>query len=241
MFSGSLALTGVCYLNEECLSGWCDDSADCPGECADPVALGGDCSGGERCEFNSECINDVCEAEGGPLGLGDSCSLYADWCGHDYLCDPVSETCQLRLAEGEACDASEECRYGLICSGNDDCVTMTVVDTIGEACDYDNGLLCNIFDGMVCMMDFGSGSVEWTTCEVAPVLGEMCVDMTTSLYYGCDWTHDIYCDSTTENCEVKKANGQPCGNNIECLSNICDEGGTDTCLALTVECFEQRP
>lgn len=256
MFRPLVAPGGACYDEGDCLDGWCDLSAACPGTCQAYLAPGGECASGSGrcprdylCDYGTgTCVEWIQPAD---PGEGESC-LYGS-CATGLYCDDT-RICRRPSEDGGPCHNSEvsgwiPCAEGLFCDG--DIYHPRIPE--GGACSgpaWDD-MQANCVDGLVCSMDL--------IC-VEPVLvrtvGAACNPITTPF---CDIVADLYCDVETmqcvalpgagepcarsmngvpcrggtwctpeDTCTSPKPDGQPCGHNIECVSRNCDGG---TCQA----------
>jgi hypothetical protein len=224
VFAGTGVDEDSCRLNDECESGWCDTRDTCPGQCAEPVADGGDCANDEQCDFGLVCFNDVCEPHPGPLTAGQPCDPDLAVCAHGNYCDDQAEVCTALKAGGEDCDPEsdvEQCDSGMACIEST-CTVLQLVENQGDACNPFDGQICDPLSGLGCVIDFSSQPPVGTTCEPFTQLGETCVDVQNQLHTPCDDFADVYCDfQTTRNCESKKAGGATCEEDNECLSDSC--------------------
>jgi hypothetical protein len=124
---------------------WCVDTAYCdneanmsaPGTCRTFVPLGGACGPGISCDPRTWCADGKCRAFT-PRG-GDCSSIPCDDNLHDR-CDPTTQKCVARAANGAACTASDECAFYGYC----DPVTHTCGSNaaLGEECGNNTGRGC---------------------------------------------------------------------------------------------------
>lgn len=214
-FQGTVAGGGDCVLDQECVS------QQCSGGTTGTTCVRGQCIGDEPPVFE-------------PIALGMACSSSSQ-CGDGAYCDTATNVCTTLEANGSPCTGGPECGYGLGCAGSTGARTCQPLPTLGQACRLD--LPCRD-DGQFC--DTTSG-----TCIQIGVAGAPCTtSMQCSPYYRCDNTAGMcvktptrgqscssvgrcfdagtYCDSSTLACDDTKADGIPCGNDLECQSTTCD-------------------
>ncbi len=243
VFTGTIADGTACFLNEECISRYCDTASGCPGVCKPAVAEGEVCVISDQCIPGAKCVLGRCTFFSAPVTAGGDCDPDEDWCAYGLFCHPGTEQCTARLAAGSECDGSHEleCAQGTICMGinqdKDICVTLTVVEAAGEVCDYNDGRICAAYENLSCAIDDFQSFTG--TCAPAPGLGETCFDADEMVLTVCDMFGDLYCDMSAGfqvdgTCRAKKAGGNPCDNDDQCLSDWCDE---DTCAQVDEVCL----
>lgn len=187
MFTGTRGTGETCYINEECASASCSI---------------------EDCEEDEVCCVGACQESGGPIALGDECSL-DDECADGAFCDYdwESETgvCAEKVGLGEECTSFEACSEG-VCIYDDSWEVGTCVElpAEGEPCDVDSYLPCARFDnycdptsatcverkavGDTCDAEaMEPGCVEYATCA-----GDLCVEYP-SLGDECADDEGMYC------------------------------------------------
>jgi len=165
----------------------------------------------------------------GVVQVGRPCQIN-EQCRADAYCDNTSAlfgpvtcgTCTARLANGLACDSSEQCSSFYCDDTSNQCETL---GNIGAGCNTDEQCLGRL----VC----GTGS----TCEAPRVWAadDSCTDIATDCGFP---GGDLHCDETAGMCAPFLAIDDPCGPATR-LCNIlayetCDEGGSDTCVAPTL-------
>jgi len=196
------SLCGACAIGDDCLSdsdcdtGLCDDETS---TCQDP---GDTCSDGalNQDETDIDCGGSICDA----CGNGDACATDVD-CVSDNCDVGVTDTC---LAAGIA-----TCSDGI---ANQD---ETDVDCGGAVCAG-----CGLGDVCLENADCGSDNCDvngtWTCVTVgAPTCDDGVVNQDES---GVDCGGSI-CPTC--------ANGEGCAADGDCVSDNCDLGVTDTCVA----------
>lgn len=216
-FEGTVAAGGECFVNQECISQQCVGS-DTGTSCTRGTCIGNTPPGME------------------PIALGMSCSSNLS-CVDGAYCPIDTGVCTPLLASGSPCTGSEECGYGLGCAGPSGMRMCQPLPGVGEPCRFD--LPCRD-EGLNC-----DTSATTPTCAQVGVQGAACTSsLQCSPYYRCDITAGTctkgpsldepcaagsrcfdagtFCDSTTLTCVVVKADGQPCGSDLECESELCD-------------------
>ncbi|MBX3202093.1 MAG: hypothetical protein KF850_24060 [Labilithrix sp.] len=179
----------------------CGDDTDVVAACWEPK---GELARGARCASDDQCSDGYCRLPDGaragsscgecdtPVWDGYPCSEQGNKCGTGEVCwgGHMAASCvPLRvLLRRSSCsyDYSEvyECGPARFCAPDGSCAPRTVVK-IGEACDFDRGLMCG--EGAVCDAD--------GTCKPSSYakLGESCDDRPCR-----DW---LTCDATTGTCK----------------------------------------
>jgi hypothetical protein len=232
LIDGTVDHGGACMIDEECVSGTCNNpgcgQACCAGTCVgstppsrEPVAIG------EPCSSSLQCV------------AGAYCDLF------------VSGECTALKLAGVECYGQDECAYGLGCtsdaSGFDTCKPLPAV---GQPCPYgdcrDDGTVCDTSLATPACVQVGLPPAPCTSnwqcspyyrCDLA--LGQ-CAKLP-GLNEGCSSTHrcidaDTYCDNATLVCTATKADGQPCNSDGECRSRYCDHSGFAPVCATPVPC-----
>lgn len=90
----------------------CDQGTSGAGTCRELLTEGQACGEGTRCMPPLGCSAGKCTR---PAGSGESCKELV--CQPEYYCETNSQVCKDRLAEGQACSVSSECRIGTSCRG----------------------------------------------------------------------------------------------------------------------------
>ena len=227
-FTGLLADSESCRADIECAGGWCDTRSSCPGECATLVAENGSCEDGEECEWGFSCIDGTCVPSPGPLAEGEECDFDGPECAYGLFCDEEgSGECIPLKGEGEECYWDGECERDKMCLETG-CTTVTVLTQVGDECDPENeARVCDFFAGLVCQFGIGEGGMEFTECVEAAGEGQECFDSENSVVTPCDMRDQLYCDfQDTATCLPKKAGGEECEDNEECISGWCEMDGT---------------
>lgn len=235
VWTGLLADGSDCSMDEECVGGWCDTSAGCPGQCDVVAELDEDCSSrpcasGLACDYST----DLCIVEPGPIAQGQACTSTERSCEYGTWCDyEGTGNCMAALGAGQTCYQDDMCQAGLYCGEDGMCAEITVVGA-GEACGgYQEAPFCSLADGLGCVMESTGGQQSFTTCEPLRQLNEDCLEYDTQTQSGamymCDMLSGLYCDIDEQNmtgvCAAKKAGGAVCADSDECLSGYCDQTG----------------
>ncbi len=175
-------------------------------------------------------------------------------CGDGFVNDP-SEVCDDgNLNTGDGCDAACLLEVGEPCAGDTDCASnlcnMAAMPPVcappvgcgngvlepGEACDDGNNMngdgctaACQIEDGNPCATndECSSGVCDMNEapplCEPAGSCGNGVLDAPES----CDDGNLTTGDGCSNLCLLE--DGEPCANNAQCESTICDTVGSNTC------------
>ena len=226
---GTVAGGGMCHLSAECISQMCNvpvcESGCCAGTCVGdtpPVTTTGTIAVGEPCDFETldPCVDGAFCRE----GVG--------------ICQPLED-------EGSTCMEAQECDYGLSCAGESG-LTCQSLPALGEPCPQlqcrDEGTVCSTMT-MTCVA-VGlppapcAGPADCSAyyqcdplsnrCIPTQHVGESCATLARCFDLG------TYCDSSTQLCTMRVANGQPCLGNEECISGVCDVMDTvGVCVAAT--------
>lgn len=139
VFSGTVANGSACSSDDECENGRCDydDTKQCL-VCKPFIALGEACEMGWGCVKGATCSEGKCVAKGS-VAIGKSCSGSQD-CASGAFCawgDRGGGVCTAKAAKDGACDDSEGCQAGLVCSeaqGGQGGGTCQARKAEGEAC-----------------------------------------------------------------------------------------------------------
>jgi len=230
VFTGTLADDDECNLNEECVSGYCNTDAGCPGTCEPAVAVGDPCTETDECEAGAKCVLDECAVFSAAAGVGDPCDADEDWCGEGLFCHPTTGECTAQLTEGTDCEnvSDQECEAGTLCFGVGDaqktCVELTIIETADTVCDYGAGIMCAAYNDLTCAIDDFQAFTG--TCQTFTTLGEVCFNSTELVLTSCDMFADLFCDmsggyQTDGHCTAKKSGGEACTDGDQCLSGLC--------------------
>lgn len=219
----------------------CQDAFFCNGN---ETCVAGVCQPGVNpCDDNVACTIDQC------IESSDACAFIPD----DSACpddgNPCSDqVCNLVTGCGSVCNDTNSCDNGAYCDGAetcDNCVctpgtppcppdaftcTNDFCDEAGDVCvcipsgTCDDGLFCNGVEMCVC----GSGCVDAPDPCPAPLTCDEANDECDGCVNDSQCQDGLFCNGF-ETCDVPTANCQdgpdPClGDNIDCTSDICDEG-----------------
>ncbi len=206
---------------------YCDEDLR---DCITLVGSGGDCSGGERCVYPYDCINDKCidsasdpECNAGyencrddPVQcacLGDTrcVSTSCENCYPDYDAAAAGETCGWS-GTITFCDGSSSYVSGLSCTGGETCDLTFDPDNFGEkglecvACTRDDDPKCSNGNLLTCENN------NWVTDNcAADALNNDCIDSSTcAVVSGSAQCVEVYADlgtTCTIGTEVKACNG----------------------------------
>ena len=197
-----------CTVDNECASGVCDTVGS--NTCEPANACGnGVIEGSEACDDGNTSNGDGCSSSclrenGQPCTNDNQCqSTVCDTVGSN-TCEPANACGNGKVDSGEACDDGG--------TANGDGCSSTCLLENGEPCTNDNQCAsdtCDTLGSNTCepANSCGNGAVE---------SGEYCDDGNTSNGDGC-----------SSNC--LRENGQPCTNDNQCASTVCDTVGSSTC------------
>ena len=191
----------TCFRKDDCLSGLCTFNAN-----------GGLCTlktSGASCTNNSECASDRC---------------YAGLCECSTTCvyDPAScaqgcslpSACIFNPAGADYCGAKKA--RGETCSRNDDCLS--------GACTF------NANAGLCTLKTSGDSCTNNSECASDSCYAGLCECSTTCVYdpascaQGCSLPSAcIYNRIGADYCGAKKAHGETCSRNNDCLSGSCSQ------------------
>jgi hypothetical protein len=118
--AGCAALTprvpegGLCGNSLDCASGYCDTSANCPGQCRHFIAAGAPCDpAGQGCQEGTTCFAGHCQPYG---DAGVACNLLTPACAPDLGC--IAGQCGQKLTTDGGCTVlGSECAAGYSCVG----------------------------------------------------------------------------------------------------------------------------
>ncbi|MBU1534414.1 hypothetical protein KKF84_03785 [Myxococcota bacterium] len=231
VFTGTIADGSECTINEECVSGYCKTDDACPGTCEAFIPEGSACDYTDECVTGAKCVLGECTFFTAPVAAGGECDENEDWCAEGLFCHPDTEECTARLSAGEDCEnvSDLECDTGTMCIGvgttAPTCVTITVMEAVDDECGYNAGDMCAMYNDLVCAIDDFQSFTG--TCQISSKLDDMCFDSEAMAMNGCDPWGDLYCDipegyQDDGFCAAKKAGGQACTDNEQCLSDWCN-------------------
>lgn len=254
LFAGLVPPDGGCLLPEECTpDGFCSlYSNSCPFSCVSYLPLGASCNGwDQRChpreatcqqdggyrfcatpkEVGEECGWDSCR-EGlvcyqgkclqGQAALGEPCQLDGPYpaCASEEFCRLGTKLpdggqpglCQKRVGLGGVCWGWGSCLPNLRCSRSYQTGVCEPLGSEGEACTYSD-----------CKRELFCSS-QTSRCAPLPGAGGDCTS--TGSFASC--AGGYYCDFTAPDqeyrCAPRKARGEKCSYDAQCLSNTCDSG-----------------
>ena len=210
-------------------------------QCQDRGAVGDACSDDNHCRHGT-----LCDESTGVCVLGtpvnEECAANAD-CRTGLTCSDAN-VCIPQPGLGDACSAAttEDCSEGK-CGGG-----TCVLGRAGDSCDADTDCLTDL----VCV----DGPAD-SACAAKPTAGSCSVDQACAEGFSCSGDlvcvpspgaaqscanqlvcqNGLYCDSTTELCEVRKEAGASCEQASECLSDVCVH---NACTPTHTGCFGDR-
>ncbi len=221
---GQIAAGGACDSDTICEDGYfCDTSgtADC-GFCAVQKPEGA------TCEDNDDCAEGICQ-EGACLGDGliESPCSDNDHCRGRLVCDGETSECTdpASYSEGDACTSfDDECGFpfsGLYCAPGKGAPTCQPFRALGEDCDHDAGVLCDLLGALTC----DAGNTDTCVESTVQADGESC-----DLFGGTTCMSGSACDDGTcrafagigESCEEDAEVG--CDLLLECVDGTCQAG-----------------
>ena len=244
IFTGTVADGDPCVLGTECATAGarCEGSALCQQndvccmrKCTPPVAVGGDCSGGERCASGGHCVNGACTAG----EMSDPCNGDGD-CDPGFWCDTAQNSCKPDVADGAPCSGDAQCPSPQTCLGNNlsggTMGTCGRSDEVNDSCDgMCSGFACYQPDPAqlgTCL----TVAAEGESCANVPCLGGLSCDGTRhcvrngDVGASCATTADcrgaLFCstDVTPGNqgmCTAPQAASKACTSDNQCQSDIC--------------------
>lgn len=249
VFNGRVPPGEQCYRTEQCQGDtYCSYEVAgagevCPGVCVGRKALGADCNSTDECTRAGEkpvvCqrfqdvtggSREVCLeiVEDNPPSTDSRCGAMPDVANgqlnlvdcpdNGTVCnayDRIGE-CVTPTPAGQPCSSGDVCQSGTLCLYSDPsiCGPMRVVNTAGESCEGSplQGLKgCNTFAHLSCennvCVRVGDGTLG-SACDPGLFDFGIC-------------NVGLYCDDDSAACLRRKAAGERCTGDIECLSNTC--------------------
>lgn len=178
----------------------------CDGLFRGTVALGGSCGENYECE---KVAGSSVQCDAG------TCAVYDD---------PYDYPDHTRVGEGDACNSTcSEDPYFSYCEflEEDAAATPTCYEGDGVVCSW-SALVC------VPIPKLGEPCADGKCGKDTHCEGNTCVAARASGYCGSrdECVYASYCDTATQSCLPKKANGQPCNDLFECSSAFCE---SDVC------------
>lgn len=253
VFAGTVAAGGVCQRHEDCAGGgWCDrgqatGAMTCPGMCRARAALGSPCEANEACSLGAdgqraECFPDAMgtsrcirvrtgatATEGMPCGhLVTSNGGLDVPCAAGLACvfasGSLAGTCRAPQAAGAMCSETTACAPGSACAVTTTmrCTAIQARRAAGERCSAAAFELCDGNARLTCRsgmcVALGDGAAG-STCAAAMGVpaGALCAA-------------GLYCAGSR--CAARKADGQACMGDVECVSGACDRA-TSACAPRT--------
>lgn len=245
VFQGTVALGGDCNDNSDCAGEdtYCQSETPgtCPGSCVAAVALGGECRSSRQCSTVGGTVSPSCEFGDSGTGIckeghtasaavGAACGRIeaattvtltscdtGSYCALNTTGDTRVGTCAALVANGAACETTQQCPADSICQDGT-CGAPPLVNTAGGACmNSDAGPFCNPLRRLVCN--------ESNVCEAVAGTGQVGEGCTTGDFSIACATGN-YCLSDTHVCAARKANGATCASSGECSSNNCASSGS---------------
>jgi hypothetical protein len=132
-FTGTVALSQTCYVDEECGdAAWCTGTGtSCPGQCLARQVASTSASRDRQCNAGLYVYNGVCVA---PVSANGACgpvlpSVSRQRCVSGYSCD-ANNVCSALKAEGQTCSGEVDCSGVLVCSNG----TCAKAGAIGDTC-----------------------------------------------------------------------------------------------------------
>ncbi|MBN1774024.1 MAG: hypothetical protein JXB32_22385 [Deltaproteobacteria bacterium] len=227
MFHGSVASGSACYLDIDCVDGWCDNDTACPGTCVTYVAPdaacggidGGRCGPGYTCGDTGTCVPKTVAAL---ADVGQACGAVNTECRYGLYCDERTESCRAYLDAGAACgEGTAECTPGTTCHPtNLVCTRVQFSSAAGTPCGEGTATLCDVLDNLFC----DPGTLQ---CVQLPGSGQPCYAVG-SFYTLC--AAGNYCDG--ELCRTKLDDGAACELDHWCRSGECQ----GTCRPVAESC-----
>lgn len=221
MFTATAGSGAPCGANEECISGTCNMTGPCSGNCCQGTCLGAmppppRPTAGQSCMLNSACINSFCDSP------SEVCTPYLTigmQASSSDQCEPGlaanSGTCEPLAATGEPCATTDDCQdIGDICTG-----TCTRVGLSGSPCS----------SSTQCASQLYTCDPASHTCKLGARLGDSCAQTDNCI-------DQSYCDTTTFTCVALLPDGASCQSSSQCEGRYCDFslGSPGTCTTFPV-------
>ncbi len=226
--NGGLTVGMHCKRDKECSSSICAE-AGIRNECAPEGGL----TESADCRRDLECESGICAEGGLPGPQGNTCAALGglvggERCVRDVEC--ASGMCNLRLGvnrcepfpNGERCAEDDECASGI-------CNKAGLIDTctprLPEGGNCERDLECQ--SGYFCNEGLQDGGLLQGECNKENTLdgGEFCTDGRECIM------RSGTCNKWLNNRCEPFPNGQRCGDDLECASEICNQAGIDQCAS----------
>ncbi len=202
---GTVAVGGGCFIDEECQNGDNGEIGDCTAQ-------------------SDQC--GTCVLEPAPAELNEACDEQN--CADGLVCTEnvcVERPARTIVGAGDDCETEGQFDWTGTCDRSSDllCVASVCTETqfsseAGTRCG-DNGTLCE--GGLVCPLPLGE-TADVPTCRAPAAIGEACVLLEAMHVVAC--VSGAYCDTDNgQVCTTRKANGESCSDDDQCMSNSCEE------------------
>ena len=207
LVTGTIAVGGSCYVDDDCTSVACERSGNsCPGTCKAVAKVGDSCASGS-CPKNSYCGQNICV---GLSTAGGACGDGHHFCADGFNCP--SNVCVARPTSGACDDSSVYCAFGYACSSG----TCKQLVAVGGDCSSD-AKLCSIGD-----------YCKTGRCAPDLTIGTACDPSLDKCAFG-------FCSSSSHVCTAGLAGGAACSAGEQCNSLSCNSS-SNTCDAAPVGC-----
>lgn len=225
-FTPLVGAGGVCRTHFDCAEGYClSDPGSCGGRCEDRPGLGESCDNPVRvCARGTYCRGSVCASDRRQTETAGPCSTQIDCPGGilDRLFYCAAGTCQPTRTRG-ACQDSVECRLKYYCHPTTrDCQPRRAAgegpcSVVVSSCESNSYCLASDAGPSVCV-------------EEASPDGTRCSNFTEAFAPCSGWCEPTGGTSSEGICRPKKAVGQPCASDGQCVTNRCGRQ-SGVCLA----------